>query len=226
MEWIIGRKEGQFIVNHSSVSGKHARLTRRADNTFLLEDLNSTNGTYVNGVRIVSKSIQKDDQVYVAQCSVDLSSCFSEQSHAQTSGKNESAKNYSREFARLKQVYLDYNRQKIEVQSRIQSKVMLMRSLPMAIPAILTVASAFIEGKMGFVPIIGGILSLIGLIWGIQAASKEQSKVPALMQEIEDQFKIDYVCPHCKGFLGNLPWENIYNRGCCSYGNCKAKFKE
>lgn len=47
--WTIGsRADCQLVVDHPSVSGEHCRLTVE-DCTLLLEDLNSTNGTYVNG---------------------------------------------------------------------------------------------------------------------------------------------------------------------------------
>lgn len=51
-EWIIGRtSECDIVVSDSSVSSKHCRLFRRGQQ-WILEDLNSSNGTFVNGVRI------------------------------------------------------------------------------------------------------------------------------------------------------------------------------
>ena len=46
----IGRTDGNTIVlDDASVSMFHARITKR-DGGFFLKDLNSTNGTFVNGV--------------------------------------------------------------------------------------------------------------------------------------------------------------------------------
>jgi pSer/pThr/pTyr-binding forkhead associated (FHA) protein len=49
----IGRDAAQAIalVNDMGVSRTHAQIIRQGDQT-LIEDLGSTNGTYVNGVRI------------------------------------------------------------------------------------------------------------------------------------------------------------------------------
>lgn len=48
----IGRKEGNSIVlTDVHVSGNHARLTIK-NNVLYIEDLNSTNGTFVNGNKI------------------------------------------------------------------------------------------------------------------------------------------------------------------------------
>jgi predicted component of type VI protein secretion system len=43
----------EIVINHAQVSRQHARLTRQGG-TMVLEDLGSTNGTYVNGVRLTA----------------------------------------------------------------------------------------------------------------------------------------------------------------------------
>jgi len=50
--WIIGAEPGcDLVADRPGVSGRHCRLTRVAGG-YLLEDLGSTNGTFVNGARI------------------------------------------------------------------------------------------------------------------------------------------------------------------------------
>lgn len=49
----IGRAtENDLVVPHVTVSARHARLTRSPDGTVRVEDLGSTNGTYVDGERV------------------------------------------------------------------------------------------------------------------------------------------------------------------------------
>ncbi len=51
-ETTVGRRpENDFLIANVMVSGKHAKVTQQ-NNQFFLTDLNSTNGTFVNGVRI------------------------------------------------------------------------------------------------------------------------------------------------------------------------------
>ena len=62
--WTVGAApECDIVVDHPTVSGRHCRIARTADG-FLLEDLNSTNGTFVNGTRITSPlSVTSTDEV-------------------------------------------------------------------------------------------------------------------------------------------------------------------
>lgn len=56
-EIIIGRDvNNDVIINDSEVSRKHARLTVQAD-SYVLEDLGSTNGTFVNGLRLTGPQL-------------------------------------------------------------------------------------------------------------------------------------------------------------------------
>jgi ABC-type multidrug transport system ATPase subunit/pSer/pThr/pTyr-binding forkhead associated (FHA) protein len=51
--WVIGRADGcDLQVPEPTVSSRHCRLTRKG-NGFLLEDLGSSNGTYVDGVKLM-----------------------------------------------------------------------------------------------------------------------------------------------------------------------------
>jgi hypothetical protein len=61
---LIGRAPGcQFVVTDLSVSRVHAELTR-SENTWLLSDLGSMNGTLVNGYRIVAPTrVRPGDEV-------------------------------------------------------------------------------------------------------------------------------------------------------------------
>jgi pSer/pThr/pTyr-binding forkhead associated (FHA) protein len=62
--WIIGSgAQCDIVVNLPAVSGRHCRLTSTPDG-YVLEDLGSTNGTYVNGTRIsTSCRITRNDTV-------------------------------------------------------------------------------------------------------------------------------------------------------------------
>ncbi|MCW3027693.1 MAG: transporter [Solirubrobacterales bacterium] len=62
------------LTGDPELSRRHARITRTADGALLLEDLGSTNGTYLNGWRIPSPQALADgDQIEVGQTLLELS---------------------------------------------------------------------------------------------------------------------------------------------------------
>jgi|GEM_PF-2050110 len=51
--WLIGSDVAcDLVVDHQAVSARHCRLTALGDGSYLLEDLNSTNGTFIDGERL------------------------------------------------------------------------------------------------------------------------------------------------------------------------------
>jgi len=62
--YIVGRdSEAGFVVSRSSVSRQHARIYVDDDGGWWVEDLNSTNGTFVNEARIRAQQLADSDQV-------------------------------------------------------------------------------------------------------------------------------------------------------------------
>ncbi len=63
----VGRaRDNDIVIENLSVSRNHARIRKEGDR-FILTDLNSANGTYVNGVRITRVEIVNDDVVTVGK---------------------------------------------------------------------------------------------------------------------------------------------------------------
>jgi ABC-type multidrug transport system ATPase subunit len=59
----VGRSSScHIVINNQNVSSSHARFIVK-ENTVTLEDTNSTNGTYVDGERITSKIVTKNNQI-------------------------------------------------------------------------------------------------------------------------------------------------------------------
>ena len=61
---IIGRSDRcDIMISSPQISGRHAKLTLLENGKLLVEDLESLNGTYVNGERIVRKEVSLDSQI-------------------------------------------------------------------------------------------------------------------------------------------------------------------
>ena len=66
----VGRKpENDIILENATVSGHHCRLYE-AGGTWFVEDLNSTNGTFINGKKIVKAGLRNNDSVGIVKYSL------------------------------------------------------------------------------------------------------------------------------------------------------------
>ncbi len=64
----IGRAPGvDFVVDAALVSRVHCRLTLSETNQLLLEDLGSTNGTFVNGHKVAKTLLSDGDKLTVGR---------------------------------------------------------------------------------------------------------------------------------------------------------------
>jgi len=64
----MGRAPGvDFVVDAALVSRVHCRLTLSPANELLLEDLGSTNGTFVNGEKVNTAALSSGDKLTVGR---------------------------------------------------------------------------------------------------------------------------------------------------------------
>lgn len=203
--------ENDLVIEHPSVSRRHARLSSAETAGWVLEDLDSTNGTFVNDVQILKKNITSSDRIRFGNSEV---YSLNELLHANN--------DYSEEFEKLKHIYKKYTEEKVKIQSSNQLKTRLFQSLPFALPGIIGVTIGFL-GKGS--PEMFGIslfITILAPTIGIYMGAKQASKVPLQLQTLADSFKINYVCPKCGAFLGEIPWESLANKKQCP--SCKAKW--
>jgi len=70
LEITIGRKEdNNIVIDHPAISSHHARLIRQGS-SYIIEDLNSTNGTFIGGRKILKAELHHNDQVDIAKHSL------------------------------------------------------------------------------------------------------------------------------------------------------------
>ena len=62
--FVLGREDGcDLVVRDAKVSRRHAELEHAADRTYVLRDLGSANGTYVNGRRVEEAKLRGAEQI-------------------------------------------------------------------------------------------------------------------------------------------------------------------
>lgn len=209
----IGKSsDNDCVVNDLSVSRHHARLIREQD-CWYLEDLNSSNGTYINDVQILKKKVSTTDKIrFGATYETDLESLLKSQN------------DYSEEFNALKQVYDDYVREKVRIQSSNQFKTRLFQSLPFALLGIIGMVVGFVGKSSSVWMMFSLLLAVLAPVIGVYLGARQSAKIPQQLQDLTNQFKIDYVCPKCGTFLGDIPWESLRKKKKCPVSTCQAKW--
>lgn len=210
----IGKaSDNDFVVNDPHASRHHAKLTYEAEGNWLLEDIGSTNGTFVNGIQIAKKRVVAGDVIRLGdKYEVSLSEILKFNN------------DYSEEFEALKQVYDRYVQEKVKIQSSNQFKTRLFQALPFALPGVIGVIAGFLGKGSPTLLAISLFVAICAPAVGIYLGAKQSAKIPQLLQDLTNQFKIDYVCPKCGTFLGEIPWESLRNRKQCPVSSCKAKW--
>lgn len=71
-EIIIGRNaENDIVIENLAVSKLHARIVKQ-DEAYYIEDLHSTNGTYLNKIRITKKDLKNNDIISIGKHSLEI----------------------------------------------------------------------------------------------------------------------------------------------------------
>ena len=72
-EITIGRNPGNDIhIDNLGVSKQHAKISKQ-DSAYVIEDLNSTNGTFINNKRIAKAILNDSDEVHIGKHSLKIS---------------------------------------------------------------------------------------------------------------------------------------------------------
>jgi hypothetical protein len=198
----IGRStDNHLVIKVPSVSSRHCSIRKLPDETFLIEDLDSSNGTFLNGKRIKQTLLQPGDTLTLATYPLDVKMILG----LLNSGSLKAGVVYAEyrkqelifmEFSKLKGVYEEYQKKKRYIMKTNNLK------------------STGIRAGLSFIPVVGSALGILsGTITG---------NVQTELMELEEDFKRNYICPGCFKFLGAEPFENMEKRGFCMI--CKTRW--
>ncbi len=220
----IGRKPGNTVVlNNPDISGTHAAL-RQLDavgRVWEVQDMGSANGTFVDGIRIYRKEVTRTNQIRLGQTVVAWDLLLGKQFpkppvSTPPAPQKPEPDDALREIASgLKQVSDEYRRKKnrlaeIQVQESFNGRIQGVAAISGGgLSALLTtlVPDNRSIGLVGFA--VTGLL-----VGGILMQSRKLSRERKTYNNLEDWYKVNYVCPHCHTFI-QQPFELLEKTKSC-----------
>lgn len=235
MEIIVGKKGTQKLpITDPMVSRNHCKLTEQPDGAFLLEDLGSANGTFVNGSSVIRTRVTRDTiiqlgpnlKVRVADLVGAPISSGSEKPSAPKAPtpptpqppKPEPVPEFS--VKTLQYIWDEYQNELDEIRAKQKS----INTWRMATP-LFTMASGVLTAATGGNPI-GWILMIIGLCITVYAFVKTSNDDSDERRKIAlDKFQTHYICPNpkCGHTHAQSPKILLQNKTCPF---CKCKYIE
>jgi hypothetical protein len=204
-------------IDRSDISDFHARITRLEDGGFLVEDLDSSNGTFINGYRIRKATVGEKDEVRLSfSFPVDLAGIF-----GLDPGQNEPKKDpmdFTSEFQALRKVYEDYQQERIRIIRKHNLRTSIVRGIftfaPLVIYEVIILSGA-LKGSVGEFAKNYIVFSVLGSTVAVLATTN-LSPVKKL-GELEEDFRVRYICPNpeCQAQLGNVPWKSYAQQRKC-----------
>lgn len=197
----IGRNNNNtIIIEHGKISREHAEIIKFSETEFLIKDLDTTHGTFVNGNRIKQTQLTKDSKLQLADFEINVSLIISKLNSDDFSKQIKYADllkqiKITKEFLKLEKIYEQYKKDKRKIERGGGLKKVGLRA------------------GLSLIPVVG---STIGIMASGALNSRKQ------IEELNEKFKKEYVCPKCYKHFGQEPFENIKKRGFCFY--CKTKW--
>lgn len=125
----IGRgPDNDLRFSNSDISCNHAKVTLLDNGDFLAEDLDSTNGTFVNGYRINKAVISTLDELRLSESTiVNQVELFGLKGLHSKLVKSDPL-DFSDEFNLLRYVWDDFQKTRINIKKKYQKKITLIRA--------------------------------------------------------------------------------------------------
>ena len=202
------------MIENPSVSGKHAEIEISDDYQRLtLKDLDSSNGTRVNGRSILAKEISNSDQIIFGNVEVDSIELINNVNHYVKESRND----FHKEFQELKLIEETY----LDKRNRLNKYYKIKTSLPkilLTLLVILVISFLDIDNDIRYIIII--VTGFLGTI--LTTISVSEKRKLSLLEDLRIEFQLSFVCPKCNKELSNNKWRYWKEKKTCP--NCKCNW--
>lgn len=239
MDLIIGRESGSttprlcitqgektFYIGApgsvpKTVSRRHCRLQIEKDDGMTISNVSDQNTLFVNGLEYKAKMITKSDLVELGsehyQLDVQAILTMLKRGPAKPGNADEPPTYH---ISHLRTIWENYSMEKMDIQVS-QGKINAASTIP-GVLSMVSIALSFVFTDAVRIVFIS-IAAFLAIAFAIVRLNNAD-KIPMRQKALDERFQDDYVCPHCKRFLGNQSFKLILKNGGCPW--CKSKFIE
>ena len=195
-----GKKIPETVGNH------HCSISF-SDNEIIIKNIN--NYTFVNGQPVESKLITREDTIELGVNRVPLDWSV--------------INKYVRPSVSIRHLEYVWNEfDSIRIKQQIADRKFNSLRSATGLITMAAIALSIINGKQNLWYIALYIIAILTMVVFTIKAYRDASKIPQRQQTLTKKFQKEYVCPQCKHFLGNQPYEILAQNDQCPY--CKTKF--
>jgi FHA domain len=216
----VGRLPANTLrLSNSKVSGHHATLIGCSEHVYVLEDLDSKNGTFVNDVRITRKVVGPEDRLRFADDEFTTSTLLAllpVTKEPEPVVKQKDTLDFSAEFVDLQAIFEQYPK----LRKNCRDREKMIRSFSVVLSSMVGVGAAL--GSGGTALAILPLLSSAGLSVLIPTLCSTLLSTDEKLEVIDKEYRERYRCPNpaCRDPFGSREWDMLALQKTCR--QCKA----
>ncbi len=239
--YTVGRSiDNAIVIANGRISGKHARLIACTPDTFLLEDLDSKNGSFVDAVRITRKVVHRSTAVRIADADftvgqlLDLRKLEPTPLPPEATPQKPAEKtplgilnpekatadklDFTGPFAALRQVCEQYPKLRKDCRNREK----MVRTGSILLSSIVGISAAVSTGGAAAAPFLLHIMSGAGLSMLLPTLCSTLLSTEEKLEVIDKEYRERYRCPNpdCRDPFQNREWESLAQQKTCR--RCQA----
>ena len=216
----IGRIESNnYQIDNATVSGNHAVVHISVDyKTFTLQDLNTTNGTKINGQAIMRKKITTKDHIQFGDYVLDTKFFIKQLEEFILKNRID----FFKEFNALKVIEKKYLTKKNNTNKYFKIRAGLVKGcITIGLIVIISQLKILDEIEGGRMYLMIGVGAIGGII---STASISDKKVKHKLDDLYIEFTELFTCPKCKFDMTSKSWKFWRSKKKCP--KCKCNWVE
>jgi pSer/pThr/pTyr-binding forkhead associated (FHA) protein len=214
----IGRnKSNEIVFDNDTVSGTHLQIDIIDYGNYQITDLQSTNGTFVNGKKVFKSNLLPTDKMMLGEYEVDMSALTKSIDAYYIENKID----FTNEYQELLKVFGTYQKKKNTIIKPPILPIVIRVGLGLVIILVLLLFPGLIpaEARIPLMMAVG-LISVMSNLGNSQI--KKSEKLDLLRLEYEDEL----VCPKCKSKMINQNITYWKGKTSCINPKCNAIYQK